>query len=238
MSPGMKNFNNKLMDRFFKRVNGVVWDLMTGKVGIEGPEGISSLEGEGDEAQVNLNVMEQFGMPVPAFAQSVSIDQVKLNDLIYVQGKPKGWVIEVVEPKAKAKKAGDADADADAKAPLKKFRLMTPNGSSSLWTPPKVAMFGFDSGVMVLKSLGEMLPGGDAGLTGMQGMLMPLMMMGGIDGDGMDKLMPMLLMSQMGGMGGAGAGAGANNMIQMMMMAQMMSGGKGKGNNPFGSFFD
>lgn len=210
----MNNVNSKMMDRFFKKVDGVVWDLMSGKVGIQGPDGISTLEGEGDDAQISLNVLDQFGMPVPAFAQSTPADKVKKGDLIYVNGKAKGWVIEVKE--------GD----------VIKFRIMSPSGSSTTWTPPKVAMFGLDSGVMVLKSLIEMLPQGEEGLNGIQGSLMPLMMMGG-DGGDMEKIMPMLLMSQMGGMGGAGAGA--NNMVQMMMMSKMMGG---NGGNGFGNFFD
>jgi ssDNA-binding Zn-finger/Zn-ribbon topoisomerase 1 len=214
MSLTMNNMNNKMMDRFFKKVDGVVWDLMSGKVGIQSHDGISTLEGEGDDAQVSLNMLDQFGMPVPAFAQSTPVDKVKKGDLIYVNDSPKGWVIEVKE--------GD----------VIKFKLMSPSGSSATWTPPKVTMFGLESGVMVLKSLIEMLPEGEDGLSGMQGNLMPLMMMGG-DGGDMEKIMPMLLMSQMGGMGGAGAGA--NNMVQMMMMMKMMGG---KGGSFGGGFFD
>ena len=136
----------------------------------------------------------------------------------------------------------EIEAAAEDGTTNKKFVIMTPSGTSSTWTPPKVAMFGLDSGVMVIKSLIAMLPGGDEGLKGMQGSLMPLMMMGGMDGmgmggdgdSGMDKIMPMLLMSQMGNLGG---GAGAGNMIQMMMMMKMM-GGKGGGFGGGGGFFE
>jgi hypothetical protein len=33
------------------------------------------------------------------------------------------------------------------------FRIMTVNGSISTWNPPKIQMLGFDSGVMVVRSL-------------------------------------------------------------------------------------
>lgn len=219
MIPGinMNNIGDKLMGRFFKKVDGVVWDLMSGKVGIHTKEGISTLEGEGDAAQVNLNMIDQFGMPIPAFAQSTPVDSVKIGDLIYVNGSPKGWVISIKEPSDKT---------------IKKFVIMNPNGSSGTWTPPKVSMLGFESGVMVLKSLTEMLPGGKTGLDGMQANLMPLLMMGGDFGD-FDQIIPMLLMSQMG-MGGAGAGAG--NMMQMMLMMKMLGGKKGSSGKS--SFFD
>jgi len=220
------NINNKLMDRFFKKVEGVVWDLMTGKIGILGKEGISTLEGEGEDASISLNMVEQFGMPIPAFAQSTPIDSVKSGDLIYVGGKPKGWVVEVKE---KAIKGEDGNPD----TVNKKFSIISPNGTITTWNPPKVSMLGFDSGVMVLKSLIEMT-GGSSGLAGIQGSLMPLMMMGGDLGD-MDKIMPLMLMSQMGGAAGGGAAAGANNMIQTMMLMKMMGGSKGGGR---GGFFD
>jgi hypothetical protein len=234
----MQSMHNKLMDRFFKKVDGVVWDLMTGQVGIQGPDGISTLEGEGDDAQVNLNMLDQFGMPVPAFAQSTAIDSVKVGDLIYVNGKPKGWVIQIKEKPATMAAAAEGGEPVEAKPASKKFVVMSPGGSSGTWTPPKVAMFGLDSGVMVLKSLGEMLPGGEAGLSGMQGMMMPMMMMGG-DMD-MDSIMPMMLMSQMGNMGGGAVGS--NNMLQTMLMMKMMGGGGGMGKMFSGkggkSFFD
>lgn len=215
----MNKFSDKLMNRFFQKVNGVVWDLMSGKVGIRTNEGIATLDGEGEDSQISINMIEQFGIPVPAFAQSTPVDQIKVGDLIYTDGKPKGWVITVKEPAEEGK--------------AKKFSLMSTTGSTHTWTPPKLQMLGFDSGVMVLKSLIQMLPNGKEGLEGMQGTMMPLLMM--FDGDDlgsggggmMDKIMPMMLMSQMNG------GAGGNNMVQTMMLMQMMGGRGG-----FGNFFD
>jgi hypothetical protein len=211
--------SNKLMDRFFRKVDGAVWDLMSGRIGIKTADGIVTMDGAGDDAQVTLNLMDQFGIGVPAFAQNTPQEAVQVGDLIYGAKAPLGWVVEKKE---------------------KSFTLLKPDGTRSHWSPPKVAMFGFDGGVMVLRSLMNMLPGGAGGLAGMQGALLPLMMMGGENDIG--DLMPMLLMGQMGMVApttnpdGTPATPVANPMAQMlpmMMMMKMMNGGNGGGN-----FFD
>jgi hypothetical protein len=202
--PGM----DKFMNRMFRKAEGVVWDLMSGKIGVLTDEGISTLEGEGDDARVSVNLMDDFGIALPAFAQSTPVADVKVGDIIY-SGKTRiTWVIEVNADKGN-------------------FRVMKPNGESTTWTPPKVSMLGFESGVMVLRSLMSMLPNGDKGLGQMQNMLMPMMMMGGLsgaDGEGndmMEKMMPLMLMGQMNG--GTDSG-GMGNMMQTMMMMKMMGG--------------
>lgn len=222
----MNAMGDKMMNRFFRKVDGVVWDMMTGKIGVIGREGITTLTGEGEDAQVEINMMEQFGMPVPAFAQNTPVESVDIGDLIYVDKKPKGWVTEVIQKESEGKT-------------ITKFRVMSPSGNTNLYTPPKISMFGFDSGVMVLRSLMNMLPNGKTGLDSMSGMLMPMMMMG--DDVDLDKIMPMMLFSQLG-TSGTGADANpmmGNQMMQMMMMQQMFSGSKGGKNTPFGrNFFD
>lgn len=218
MDMNMNAIGNKLMNRFFRRVDGVVWDLMSGKIGVKSADGISTLEGQGDDAQVSINMLDQFGIEVPAFAQNTSTGDVQVGDLVVGSRGIQGWVIEKKE---------------------KTLVLMKPDGTRGSMTPPKVNMMGFEGGVLVLRSLVNMLPGGQGGLGQMQNMLMPMLMMGG-DLD-LEALMPMMLMSQMN----AGPADPANpnaallqqnqmgQMMQMMMMAQMMGGsGKGKG------FFD
>ncbi|TFH07295.1 MAG: hypothetical protein E4H14_08830 [Candidatus Thorarchaeota archaeon] len=210
--------SNKLMDRFFRRVDGVVWDLMSGRVGVRGADGITTIEGEGDDAQIVLNLFDQFGMEVPAFAQSTPSTSVTVGDLI-VTGDNKrsyGWVLEKKE---------------------KSFIVLRPDGTRTNWSPPKVQMFGLDSGVMVVRSLLNILPGGNAGLGNMQSMLMPMLMMGdgAID---LEAMMPMMLMSQVG-TDPANPTGGANNMgnmMQMMMMMQLFKRGGGSGRG--GNFFD
>ncbi len=217
----MGNIGNKLMNRFFRRVDGVVWDLMSGRLGVKTTDGIATLEGTGDDAQISINMFDQFGFEVPAFAQNTSTGEVQVGDLVVGARGIQGWVIEKKE---------------------KQLVLMKPDGTRGSMTPPKVNMMGLEGGVMVLRSLVNMLPGGTGGLNQMQTMLMPMLMMG--DGElNLDGIMPMMLMSQMN-LGGAAVDPNnpnaallaqnqMNSMMQMMMMSQLMGGSKsGKG------FFD
>jgi hypothetical protein len=209
---------NKFMDRFFRKVDDVVWDMMTGRVGFNTAEGICSIDlgtisedkTTAEDAQVSINPFDDFGMVVPAFAQSIPADQIALGDMIYSSSTKKvlGWVVEKSD---------------------KGFRLMRQDGTSSAWKAPKVQMLGFDSGVMVLRSLMNMLPNGSTGLGQMQGMLMPMMMSGMLDKDGgseFDDMIPMMLMSQMGvgGVDPAAGGTMMSSMMQMMMMQKLMGG--------------
>jgi hypothetical protein len=231
----MSTFNfpgaNKFMDKMFRKADGVVWDLMTGQIGVQTSEGIVTLIGEGENARVNINMMDEFGVALPAFAQSTPIDQIKVGDIIY-KGKRDSifFVIGAIESKAKTATKTTKTATAVAEAPeIKKFRVMSLEGTEQVWTPPKATILGLDSGVMVLRSLMTMLPNGDKGLNQMQSMLMPMMMMSGGDlGGDLDSMMPLMLMSQMGG----GDAGGMGNMMQMMFMMKMMGGSKG-GSNPF-----
>lgn len=216
----MGSIGNKLMNRFFRRVDGVVWDLMSGRLGVKTTDGIATLEGTGDDAQISINMFDQFGFEVPAFAQNTSTGEVQVGDLVVGARGIQGWVIEKKE---------------------KQLVLMKPDGTRGSMTPPKVNMMGLEGGVMVLRSLVNMLPGGTGGLNQMQTMLMPMLMMG--DGElNLDGIMPMMLMSQMN-LGGAAVDPNnpnaallaqnqMNSMMQMMMMSQLMGGKGGKG------FFD
>lgn len=236
MFSGMFN-SNKLMERFFKKVDNVAWDLMTGRVGIVTADGIVSLEqskdGDEDVFEVSVNMMDQFGMAIPAFAQNTPIDQVNVGDLIHGSRDLTGWVV--------GKKG-------------KSFEILKPNGQRTNWQPPKVKLMGIDgsNGVMVLRSLMNMLPGGDSSLQGMQQMLMPMMMMGGENID-LDSMLPMMLMMQTGNQtvdteGNANPMGGMNMqnmMMPMMMMSMMKDKGSNVGSSPFmkgnshkGNFFD
>jgi len=60
-------FGNAFMNRMFRQVDGVVWDLMTGKLGVQTDEGIITYEKDADgEPQINLNLFDQFGVALPA----------------------------------------------------------------------------------------------------------------------------------------------------------------------------
>jgi hypothetical protein len=207
----------KLMGRMFRRVDNVVWDLMTGKLGVRTRDGeIATCEGEGESATISINPFEDFGIAIPAFAQATPIDAVKVGDLIYTSTESPGWIIEIKS--SAAKKSTNP----------KSFRLIRAGGNLSSWIPPKVQMFGLDGGVLVVRSLISMLPGGNDGLAGLQGSLMPLMMLGGDNLD-LDKMLPLMLMSQAGGNSAFGGG-----MMQALMMSKLLGGSDllGSGSKP------
>jgi len=231
--------SDKLMNRLFRRADGVVWDLMTGRVGVQSKEGISTLTGEGDDAEVSINMFDQFGMEVPAFAQSTPVEAVNIGDLIFFGSTEKpGWVVDKkygVKPtgsttatkRKTAASAGVATTEEDKKNV--QFTLMKVDGQRTTWKPPKVQLLGMGGdGVMVIRSLLTMLPGGQNALGGMQNNLVMMMQMSAMSGDGggidMESLMPIMLMSAMGNGDG---GAGGNNMMQIMMLMSMMKGGNG-----------
>lgn len=202
-----KTAGSKMMDRLFRKADGVVWDAMTGGIGVVTSEGIVTCSGNGDEAMISINPIESFALPVPAFAQSTPKNGVQVGDIIYRGPKADpAWVVEKVD-----KPNGDIS-----------FKLLKANGEKTSWSAPKIAFMGFgDGGVMVLRSLVNMLPGGSSGLGGMQGMLMMMAM--NEDGGEMnfDKLMPMLLMQSMGGFGNTDPANAANPMAAMMPFMMM-----------------
>jgi hypothetical protein len=237
----MGNMNNKVMDKFFKKVDGVVWDIMTGRVGVKSTDGITTIDGTGDNAQIVVNMFEDFGMEVPAFAQSTPVEAVNLGDLIYGDRKPMGWVVDITKTPEKVDAAGTVTAPKAIR-----FTIMRPDGTRTEWRPAKLTMLGFESGVMVLRSLMNMLPGGANGLAQVQNMIPMMAMMGGGNMD-LGSVMPYMLFAQMGGVAGTPDPNAPNTMMQMMpqimmmqMMQQMMgnkNGGSGRANSGNGGFF-
>lgn len=205
-------FGKNLMNRYFRKVDDCVWDLMTGKIGVIVDDGIATIDkGEDGEYSISLNIFTDLSCPIPAFAQNTKIEDVKVGDLIYNTKKNIGWVIE-------KKENG-------------KLRLLNKDGNETTWTPPKVtSVFGSDSGCLVLRSLINTLPGGEGGLDGFKNNLLPLLMMGG-DSGMVEKMIPIMLMGGMNGNSG--------NMIQTMLMMNMMNGNTGTGfGNTGKNFFD
>lgn len=215
-------FSKAFMNRMFRQVNDVVWDMMTGKMGVSTKEGIMTLDdSDADNPCVSLNMFDAFGMGVPAFAQNTPVDQVKAGDLLVGPKEIIGWVVSV----------NDGG---------KSFQMLKPTGTVSKWVPPKVQMLGFDSGVMVVRSLLNLLPTGTDGLSQMQQWLQMMMFMG--NGEiNFEKVMPMMLMSQMSAPAGTDPATTTNpiaQMMPMMMFMNMMKGGEGKFANPMDNFFD
>ena len=167
---------DKMLARMFQPVKDVVWDISTGKMGILGKNGsIFSMVGEGEDAQVVENLFSEFGMAVPAFAQSVPFDDVQLGDLAFRPGGRPGWVVE--------------------KNPNSLILLNTDSSEGTL-RRNKVVTMGMDqSGVMVLRNLFNMT--GAAGQQNFQ-MMMPMLMAGSTNEEAGDMVQMMLMMSMMG----------------------------------------
>jgi hypothetical protein len=203
------NAQSKFMDRLFRKVDGLVWDVTTGKLGVDSPDGVYTLEtvaavpASGDQAAVpasygiSVNPFDGFGLPIPAFASNTSFEQINEGDLIVGAKGILGWVI--------AKKVSS-------------LVLLDKEGMNKQYTPPKVAIIGQD-GCLVVKSLTGLL--GD-GATGLQSSLLPLLMMGEGSNLDLEKMIPLMLFTQQGQ-----GSAGTNSLAQMMPMMLMMSALKG-----------
>lgn len=196
---------NKFLDRMFRKIQGLVWDLTSGQLGIKDQNGIYTLttEGEGDEAVfgVTVNPIDALGTAVPAFATNTPMEQVELGDIIVGESKILGWVVEKRE---------------------RSLRLLDKNGMGKDYTPPKVAIMG-TSGVLVVKNLFS-LAGGTQGLAGIQSNLLPLLALGG--DVNFDRIMPLILMQNMAGVQPA-ASAQANGFASMLPLLLLSKGGKG-----------
>lgn len=235
-----KDFSGKFLNRMFRKIDGLKWDLQSGSIGVVGTDSsIASLvtnnipaveASEGVAAvaastsyNISVNPFDAFGMAIPAFATQVPFSAIREGDMIVGDKNILGWVV------------GKTAAT---------LKLLDFNGMHKTYQPPKVQILGQD-GALVVQSLGGLF-GGDAGVGGFQSSLLPLLMMKGGDGDGLDSILPLMLFSQMQTSNPSAAATAAtvggnpalaNNpmsaMMPMLMMQAMSkskkSGGSAKG---------
>lgn len=202
-----KALASKFFNRMFRRVGGVVWDITTGKLGLKDDNGIYTLEvtttGEGvkakTECQIVVNPFDAFGIDIPAFATTTKLSDVTVGDVIVGDSKILGFVAEIKD---------------------NSLVLLDQNGMKKQYNPPKVAVLGTDNNVLVMKNLMNLT--GESGFQGLQGSLMPLLMMGG-DVD-LESILPLMLFSQQSG---AGAQAGLSSMLPLLLMKNGGLGGSG-----------
>lgn len=198
----MTKIANKFLNRMFRRVSGLVWDVVSGGTGLQTEQGIYTVSfAEDGTPQLNVNPMDSFGLALPAFATQASHEEVAIGDLIVGDAGILGWVVE--------------------KLPAS-FRLLDHNGHVKTYAPPKVAIMG-TQGVLVVRNLMS-LTGGAAGANNFAANLMPLLMMGGGD-DKLEKLLPLLLMTSQNPQGNGGAPAAANPMASMLPFLMLQEGG-------------
>lgn len=216
-----------MMNRTMKKVDGVVWDLMTGIVGIKTKDSIRTLDildtttdAEGvvtNSYGVKEDLLAMFAYTIPAFAIAKPIELVQPGELIvFKDNNTFGWVTR------------NLGATVD---------VIKGDGTSTNYRPNKVNMVGAGGAntVLVVTSLMGMFPQGQetAGLGNLQGMLLPMLMLGNEGGDdgALDKMLPLLLMSTInqGAAGVQGQAAGGMNPMMLMMLMNKDKGGSGGG---------
>jgi hypothetical protein len=202
------SLQNKFMNRMFRRISGVVIDAMSGKVGVKTDDGVFTCEITGQGAtlshEISVNILDGLSFNVPGFASQVEFDKVKAGDLVVNDKGIGGWVV------GKTAKA---------------LKLADHTGSVKTYQPPKVTIMGGagPSGVLVVQTLFS-LTGSAEGAAGIGQMLPMLMLLGDGNDSKLDSILPLILMQ--GAQGGAAAG-GLNSILPLLLLSK--DGGLGGG---------
>lgn len=198
------SISNQLTKRMFRKIHGLVWNVLDGNVGIVQDKSVYTITVTDGTGQVDVTPTDAFAVKIPAFAMITPHDQVNVGDLVCGVDTILGWVVE---------KAGAS------------YKLMDQHGHLKNYTLPKVKMAGIE-GAMVVKNLFSLAGGATAGAA-VGSNLGLLLAMGGEDK--LDDLLPLLLMTD--GFSGAAApsagGVAANPMASLLSMLLMMKGGLG-----------
>lgn len=204
----MVNLQSKILNRMFRKVDGVVWDLSTNAIGLQNSNGIYTLtqsnEETGDSVHtvfgVSVNPFDSFGFPIPAYAQITPLDHIEVGDLVVGEKQALGWVTKV-NPRS--------------------LTLLDQSGMQKNYTPPKVAVLNQD-GALVVKSLVSLF--GTRGAEGFSNALMPLLLAGGLGGFGgsdFGDILPLLLLTQQQA---GDTGNALSSALPTILMMKAMSG--------------
>lgn len=195
------------MNRLFRRIHGLVWDLATGQIGFQTANGVYSLvtntgADNAVEYSVSVNVFDIATTPLPAFAMQTPFDEVEPKDVVVGDAGIIGWVIEKL---------------------TKSLRVIDHNGNVKVYSPPQVNIAGGASnGVLVVRNLFSLA--GDSATGGAIGQLIAALVASGQDAK-VEKLLPLLLAGQAAT--GATNGAAPAAVDPMMLLA--LTGGLGGG---------
>lgn len=210
----VERLSQNFMQQQFRRVDNVVWDLMSNTTGIltkndaiailiqDESSTLEEVKKTKIDGSITINPLATMSMAIPAYGQKVSLDKINVGDItVDGNGNANGWITEIHNNG--------------------KFTILKTDGNEQKINPPTVNVMGFgeQSGLMVVKPLFNVTKGNTDSI---KTMLMQMMMMndGNVNDSQMDKMMQMMLMSS--SMGNSG---GDNSMMQNMMMMKMFGNG-------------
>lgn len=163
---------SKLTNLMFRKVDNVVYDIISGNTAIKTSDGFVSFDT--NTGELITNPLEALGFELPAFAILTPIADINIGDLIVKDGKAVGFVSIASE--------GD-------------FEVVRIDGFTGEYKPTSIKMFGQAAGVQVVKSMFNF--GGDS-KDGMSNPLMLMALMGDNNKD-MKSMLPFLLLGSSGG---------------------------------------
>lgn len=206
---GENNMMELMSNMQFKKVENLYFG-MDGKIGVQMKDGIYSYDVEKNDILVNPMPFMNFKMP--AFAFPTTLEQIASGDMVVGStGKVMGWIQSVADGV---------------------FKIKTVDGFSNEWKPPKVKVFGFESGnPMIVRSFLN-LSGGKGFDQNMMVQMMMLQKMSGDEDNGMmDDVMPFMIMGMANGTSTDGAFS-PSSIMQFTMMKKLMDKMDGKIKEP------
>jgi hypothetical protein len=171
----MKLNTSNLKNMFFREVNCIGLDMMTGQMGFIVDGNINTFDG----TNVVVNPITDMAVKVPAFAMLTKLADLNIGDIV-ITGNSMGFVIAVGETAV---------------------TIMGASGTTLSVTPTSNLLFGGAGSVMAVRNMFAGMSGNTTA-DGMNPMLM-FALMGDGDEKG-DMLKTMMLMQMMGGNAGAG----------------------------------
>lgn len=197
-------FNGQGLKKLIRKVDTLVWDLSSGKLGIQTLDGIVTLEttGEGASAvhNISLNPFDSFGFRIPAYAVNTPNADIEIGDIIVGANDLLGFV---------------------TKKNQNSLEILKKDGQHTRYSAVKTQIFG-TNGYMVVKNLTGLL--GQGGATNLQSSLMPLMLLGEDAGVDLDSVLPLLLMQ--GQTGQEGTGMNLQSVLPLLLMKGNRGGKK------------
>jgi hypothetical protein len=192
-----------IMNKMFSKVDNVVLDVTSGKLGISHEDDTFSL---GEDESINSGAL--MSLPVPAFATKIKLGDINPGDILVHNGKAHGFVLKST---AKAKSLRVIQPSGVTSTMHIKNDLLTGSGWMIVKSMfggmdnnmlPMLAMMGDDTGtdsdmmypMLMMSMMNKNGGSNDSAANPMQNMMLPLMMMSGDGDSSMSKMLPMMMM--------------------------------------------